>query len=235
MIDKTCTGRGGWVALAAVLLAMPAAPAIAAEPTGEWLVADGVARVRIESCANRLWGLISWEKEPGGTDKENPDPAKRVRPTLGMPILLGMQPTNPNRWEGEIYNAQNGKTYTANISLASPDQLQVQGCVLGFLCGGQTWTRTAAGLPAQKPAAAKPPASSTRGAATPGATTPGATTGAAASAPGVGATKPFDTVRDVCMAVADATGLPVVAEQPQPAPRGGGTARQGAPAPAAPR
>ncbi|MDC7785977.1 DUF2147 domain-containing protein [Rhodoplanes sp. TEM] len=204
MIDTTRAGRSGWLVLAGLLLG--AAPALAAEPNGEWMVADGVAKVRIETCGSELWGVVSWEKVPGGIDQYNPDPAKRTRPTLGMPLLLGMQQAAPNRWDGEIYNAQNGKTYTANIKLASPDQLELQGCVLGFLCGGQTWTRTAAALPAQKPSAsarpatAKPPA---RG-----------TTGQAAAAPADGVAKTFETVKDVCTAVAEATGLPVVAEQP---------------------
>lgn len=209
MIETTRAGRSGWLALAGFLLA--AAPALAAEPagpTGEWMVADGVAKVRIENCGSQLWGVVSWEKEPGGTDQYNPDPSKRSRPTLGMPLLLGMQQANPNRWDGEIYNAQNGKTYTANIKLSSPDQLELQGCVLGFLCGGQTWTRTAAALPTQKPAGAKPPATRT------------GTTGAGAGA-AVGTTKSFETVRDLCMAVSEATGLPMAAEQPAPAPRGG--------------
>ena len=167
MIDTTRAGRSGWLALAGLLLGV--APALAAEPagpTGEWMVADGVAKVRIENCGNKLWGLVSWEKEPGGIDQYNPDPGKRARPTLGMPILLGMQQQQPGRWDGEIYNAQNGKTYTANISLASPDQLQVQGCVLGFLCGGETWTRVA-----------EPPAPTVANPATPhpGAKTTGAT------------------------------------------------------------
>lgn len=205
MIDTMRAGRSGWLALAGLLLGV--APALAAEPTGEWMVADGVAKVRIENCGNQLWGIVSWEKEPGGIDQYNPDPSKRTRPTLGMPLLLGMQQQQPGRWDGEIYNAQNGKTYTANIRLSTPDQLELQGCVLGFLCGGQTWTRTAAALPAQKPAGAKPTATRT------------GTTGAAS--PAAGATKPFETVKDVCMAVADATGLPQLAEQPPagPAPR----------------
>jgi uncharacterized protein (DUF2147 family) len=207
MIETTRAGRNGWLALAGLLLAaVPASAAEPAGPTGEWMVADGVAKVRIESCNSQLWGVVSWEKEPGGTDQYNPDPSKRSRPTLGMPLLLGMQQANPNRWDGEIYNAQNGKTYTANIKLSSPDQLELQGCVLGFLCGGQTWTRTAAALPTQKPAGAKPGATRTG--------TTGAGSGAA-----VGATKSFDTVRDLCMAVSEATGLPMAAEAP--APRGG--------------
>src|SRR5882724_3817062 len=66
-------------------------------PTGEWLVAKGVARIKIVNCDNRFWGVISWEMTPG-VDSNNPDRAKRARPTLGMPILLGMAPSKPNVW-----------------------------------------------------------------------------------------------------------------------------------------
>jgi hypothetical protein len=58
-----------------------------------------------------------------------------------MPILLDMAPTQPNKWEGKVYNSQNGKTYSANISLSDPNTLRIQGCVFGFLCGGENWTR----------------------------------------------------------------------------------------------
>jgi uncharacterized protein (DUF2147 family) len=128
--------------LAALLMAV-ASPAFAAEPIGEWLVEDGVARVRVEKCTDRYWGVISWEKNPGGQDTNNPDPSKRTRPTLGMPILLGMATVSePNTWEGEIYNSRNGKTYSARIMLKQPDVLRVEGCLVGgFLCGGQNWTR----------------------------------------------------------------------------------------------
>lgn len=113
----------------------------AAEPTGEWRTANGVANVRIDDCDGVLWGIISWEKEPGGVDSYNPNPAERNRPTLGLRILLAMKPTKPGLWQGEVYNAENGKTYDSRISLVSPDVLRIEGCVLGFLCGGENWTR----------------------------------------------------------------------------------------------
>ena len=116
-------------------------PASAAEPLGEWLVENGSAHIRIDNCGGALWGIVTWEKSPG-RDNENPDPALRGRPTLGMPILLDMKP-NGDRWEGEIYNPENGKLYQSNIRLSAPNTLRVEGCVLGFLCGGQSWTRVA--------------------------------------------------------------------------------------------
>ena len=122
---------------------LPPGNAVAAEPqpTGEWRTANGLANIRIDDCNGILWGIIAWEKEPGGVDSYNPDPAERNRPTLGLHILRAMKPTKPGLWQGEVYNPENGKTYDSRISLASPDVLRIEGCVLGFLCGGENWTR----------------------------------------------------------------------------------------------
>jgi uncharacterized protein (DUF2147 family) len=135
---------------------LPASGAAAADPlpTGEWRVADGRANIRIINCDDVLWGVISWEKEPG-VDSENPDPARRNRPTLGLPILRAMKPTRPGLWEGEVYNADNGKTYTSRISLVAADVLRIEGCLLGFLCGGENWTRVKDSV-APRPAPPRP-------------------------------------------------------------------------------
>jgi len=157
-------------------LVLASTSALADEPTGDWLVEDGAAQIRIENCNGALWGFVAWEKTPGGRDGENPDPAKRERPTLGMPILLNMQPSanNPGRYDGEVYNAQNGKTYTSHISLTEPNTLRIEGCVLGFLCGGQNWTRATPPEPA---------AGQTAGAMAPKGGAKTATTGATAPKP----------------------------------------------------
>ncbi|MFT4078367.1 DUF2147 domain-containing protein [Rhodomicrobium lacus] len=124
----------------------PAAPAAPAAPSvlGEWLVEDGTAQVRVVSCADGVWGIISWTKGEPGVDSKNPDPAKQTRSVLGMPILLGMKPSadKPGRFDGEVYNAEEGENYISHISLSSPDVLRIEGCVLGgWICGGQDWSR----------------------------------------------------------------------------------------------
>jgi uncharacterized protein (DUF2147 family) len=118
--------------------AVAAAPA----PTGDWLVAKGEAIIRVVDCSGRYWGVVAWEKDAGSTDAKNPNPALRARSTLGMPVLLGMRPAGQQgTWTGEIYNAEDGRTYGGNISLQGPDTLNVQGCVLGIFCGGEQWRR----------------------------------------------------------------------------------------------
>jgi uncharacterized protein (DUF2147 family) len=131
-----------------VLLATGLNAAQAADPTGDWKVADGVANIRVAQCSGNMWGVVAWEKTPGGKDKNNPDAAKQSRPTLGMPILIDMKKKpGVDAWEGEVYNAKDGQLYSSTIKPVGTDQLEIQGCVLGFLCGGETWTRVGPPIP----------------------------------------------------------------------------------------
>ncbi len=131
-----------------IFLAASLAPARAADPTGDWRVADGVASIRVAECYGSMWGAVVWEKNPGGRDSHNPDVSKQNRPTLGMPILLDMKKkASTDEWEGQVYNAKDGQLYSSTIKPVGADQLEIQGCVLGFLCGGETWTRVAGPIP----------------------------------------------------------------------------------------
>ena len=122
--------------------------ALAADPTGDWKVADGVANIRVAQCSGNMWGVVAWEKTPGGKDKNNPDASKQSRPTLGMPILIDMKKkSGVDTWEGQVYNAKDGQSYSSTIKPVGTDQMEIQGCVLGFLCGGETWTRVGPPIP----------------------------------------------------------------------------------------
>src|SRR6202011_119338 len=131
-----------------IFLATGLAPALAADPTGDWRVADGVANIRVAECNGSMWGAVAWEKTPGGRDKNNPDVSKQNRPNLGMPILIDMKKkAGVDQWEGQVYNAKDGQFYSSTIKPVGADQMEIQGCVLGFLCGGETWTRVAGPIP----------------------------------------------------------------------------------------
>jgi uncharacterized protein (DUF2147 family) len=130
------------------ILATAIGSARAADPTGDWKVADGVANIRVAQCNGSVWGAVAWEKTPGGRDTHNPDASKQNRPTLGMPILIDMKKkAGVDAWEGQVYNAKDGQFYSSTIKPIGSDQLEIQGCVLGFLCGGETWTRVAPPIP----------------------------------------------------------------------------------------
>jgi uncharacterized protein (DUF2147 family) len=176
---------------ASVVLLAAYGSARAADPTGDWRVADGVANIRVAQCGGSLWGVVAWEQQPGGRDSNNPDPAKKSRPTLGMPILLDMKKKpGIDSWEGQVYNAKDGQTYSSSITPADADHLEIRGCVLGFLCGGETWTRVAPPIPSS-------PANSMAKGAKPNAKT-ATTTGTATGSVGAGR-KPADQVGDICL------------------------------------
>jgi uncharacterized protein (DUF2147 family) len=126
--------------LIAVFAAAFSAPVKSASPEGLWLVEDQTGRVRIEKCGDEMWGFIAWQKAPMN-DTNNPNPAMRNRPLTGSPVLIGMRPAGGDRWEGNIYNPRDGKTYTSKMAMLPSGQLEIKGCVMGFLCGGENWTR----------------------------------------------------------------------------------------------
>jgi uncharacterized protein (DUF2147 family) len=137
------------VALAAAWLATPSVRAQGTgEPTGTWLTQSGDARVKVSKCGGgSISGTIVGLKEPidpatgkPQVDDKNPNPALKKRPMIGLPLFSGMQPSGPNKWSGQIYNADDGSTYASSVSVAGPDTLRVEGCV-GALCGGESWTR----------------------------------------------------------------------------------------------
>ena len=134
------------VAFAALFATSPA-PAQSLEPSGVWLTQQGDAKVRVSKCGGGICGVIVWLRESTdsatgkpATDSKNPNPALASRPMIGLPLFSGMQPSGPNRWSGQIYNADDGNMYASHISLVGAEQLKVEGCV-GALCGGETWTR----------------------------------------------------------------------------------------------
>jgi uncharacterized protein (DUF2147 family) len=127
------------LALAATMLAV--SPALA-DPTGDWRVADGTATVRIKKCGAALCGFVVGTSTPAGKDDHNPDPSKRNRSVIGLEVLINMQKASENVWAGTTYNAEDGQTYSAKISLQSEQALQIQGCVSnGGPCGSETWNR----------------------------------------------------------------------------------------------
>jgi uncharacterized protein (DUF2147 family) len=116
------------------------ARAFAADPLGTWYTAGKDSQV----C-----GALVWLKHPNDpktgkpkTDKENADASKTGRPLLGVEIVLGMKPDGkPNQWKGDVYNPNDGNTYTGYFTMTGPDSAVLKGCAMGFICKSQTWTR----------------------------------------------------------------------------------------------
>jgi uncharacterized protein (DUF2147 family) len=212
-----------------VFLATGITAAVAADPTGDWKVADGVANIRVAQCNGNMWGVVAWEKTPGGKDKNNPEAAKQSRPTLAMPILIDMKKKpGVDSWEGQVYNAKDGQLYSSTIKPVGTDQLEIQGCVLGFLCGGETWTRVAPPIPSS------PANSMAKGApkGPPGASPKTAAPATAPMAPKTAAPAPAPAAPKTTGAANPAPASP--AASPAPAPKAAPAQKQAAAQPGQP-
>jgi uncharacterized protein (DUF2147 family) len=201
------------IVFSGLFLATSITTALAADPTGDWRVADGVANIRVAQCNGSMWGVVAWEKTPGGRDSNNPDVSKQSRPSLGMAILIDMKKKpGVDAWEGQVYNAKDGQLYSSTIKPVGTDQLEIQGCVLGFLCGGETWTRVGPPIPSSPansmakgapkgPTSAAPKAGAAASAAAP--RTTGSVSPAPAKKPAAGqklaAGQSADPVGDICL------------------------------------
>ena len=135
--------------IAAIAILFGTAPirAQSGDPVGVWLTEKGDARVKVTKCGSGICGVIVGLKDPidpatgqPQVDDKNPNPAMRARPVIGLSLFIGMRPTAPGKWSGQIYNADDGGTYVSHVSFAGGNDLRVEGC-LGVFCGGETWTR----------------------------------------------------------------------------------------------
>ena len=134
------------LAAATVFAGALASPALAADPVeGLWLVQAGTAKVKVAPCTAdkaKMCGQITWLKNAGAKDANNPDASLRDRPVMGMLMIRDFRPAGPGKWTGgKIYDPSSGKTYGSKMS-ANPDgTLKVEGCV-AVVCQAQTWKRT---------------------------------------------------------------------------------------------
>src|ERR1700760_1589398 len=121
-----------------------------ADVVGVWLNPNATTGVRIVPCGPAFCGNIVWLKvssdpqtgEPF-TDKNNPDPAHRNRPLVGLQIITDLKPGQAaGEWTAKIYSPNEGKTFEASFSMDGPNSIRMEGCKLaGLLCRIQTWTR----------------------------------------------------------------------------------------------
>jgi len=116
---------------------------------GHWLSASGEGQIEIYNRADKLYGKISWLKQPKDeqgkpkTDLNNPDSKLRHKPLLGLEILKNFSIDGNGEWTGgTIYDPKSGKTYSCKLSLKKNDQLHIRGYVgISLLGKTEIWKR----------------------------------------------------------------------------------------------
>lgn len=113
--------------------------ALADDPSGTWRLDNGKITVKVRQCGGEVCANIVALKEPtykDGTakiDKYNKNAALRKRPLMGLAVLSNMKPAGDNTWKGNIYNADDGRTYSATMTM-NGNTMKLQGCVAGIFC-----------------------------------------------------------------------------------------------------
>ncbi|WP_404337192.1 DUF2147 domain-containing protein [Sphingomonas sp. MMS12-HWE2-04] len=112
---------------------------------GRWKTETRNGVIEIQRCGASICGRLitsdGLRTNPDTRDVNNADAKLRTRQLRGLQILYGFKAVAKGWSGGKIYNAEDGKTYNAEITLAGPDQLKLKGCVFWPLCKTQTWTR----------------------------------------------------------------------------------------------
>ena len=147
-------GIASWTRLLpAAVIAMGMVGTAAADapmsPEGIWYTKDQESIIRVHACTEGgglYCGTLVWLKEPteadgsAKLDKLNPDAAKKSRPIVGTDILLHMK-ADSDHWKGNAYNPEDGKLYDITFKVKGDDAADLRGCVLGFLCRTEAFTR----------------------------------------------------------------------------------------------
>ena len=136
------------IIIMAAALVLSAAAASAQDVLGKWKLEDGTAIVEVYKSGDAFNGKIVWLQEPteaDGTpavDNNNPDPALRKRPLIGLNMLHGLKPAGDEYSGGKIYDPGNGKTYYCSFKVEG-NTLRVRGSLdkRGLLGRTMNWFR----------------------------------------------------------------------------------------------
>jgi uncharacterized protein (DUF2147 family) len=112
---------------------------------GNWMTETRHGVVEITRCGASICGKLltsdGIDTDPTKKDTNNKDPNLRGRLLKGVSMLGGFK-LEDGVWNGgTVYNAEDGKTYEARITIVDPNTLKLRGCIFVPLCKNQTWTR----------------------------------------------------------------------------------------------
>jgi uncharacterized protein (DUF2147 family) len=117
---------------------------------GTWLTnGNEPAKIEIVKLNGQFYGKIIWLKFPddnNGAKKDinNPNKALKNQKIIGLKILKKFSFDKDKNWSGgQIYDPENGKTYSCIIKLKEPNTLEVRGYI-GISLFGRTeiWKKT---------------------------------------------------------------------------------------------
>lgn len=143
-VRRTARPRAWMMALTG--LAMLAAPLGGANAAGngvkqlvssEWRNPSNSVHIRITPCGGeRVCGTVIWASEKakadarrGGTDR-----------LVGANLFREFRQVEPGKYKGRVFVPDMNRTFSGQMRIEGNAMIG-KGCVLGFICKSQTWTR----------------------------------------------------------------------------------------------
>jgi uncharacterized protein (DUF2147 family) len=124
-------GRLGSGCLGVSLIATYASAAVAPDLTGNWMRADGGARIEISRCGTKLCATNTWVRDTNGGEAP------------GDKIVMTLEQQSDAVLNGEAFDQKRDRTYAVRISIPQAGRMTTRGCVLiGMVCKTIDWTRT---------------------------------------------------------------------------------------------
>lgn len=121
-----------------------AALSSAASLVGLWNTPVDRSQVRVAACGDDICGYVIASTrlavEPDQRDAHNPDASLRTRPVRNLKIMQ-IHAADAGQFRGWVYDPKSGHTYRVVVRLRPDDHLELTGCILGPLCGSQSWNR----------------------------------------------------------------------------------------------
>ncbi|GAA4453383.1 DUF2147 domain-containing protein [Nibrella saemangeumensis] len=118
---------------------------------GTWLSARKKNQVQVYKRGDRYFGRLVWMQDSHDpatqrpkVDLKNPNEKLRNRPLLNLDIMTNFTFEGENVWgNGQIYNPEDGRTYSCELLLKDPNTLHIRGYLMGMSFLGKTsvWTR----------------------------------------------------------------------------------------------
>ena len=126
-----------------VLAAATATQAFAAaeDAIGTWKDTETGGITEVYSCPGGICIKVVTPSKGREKDNNNPNPALKGRSMAGAVIMSGAKKDGADRWKGEVYNSEDGKTYSGYVTVKSKDEVKLEGCVLSIFCKSHIWRR----------------------------------------------------------------------------------------------
>ena len=133
------------IGVTAFLGAVPASALSPQDVYGVWRHPDNGSLIQVYPCDGAICAKVVSTLDPKRKDANNPDPALRDQPIVGIVIWRHAKATARLQWSGSAYNPFDGATHYGTLHLTGDTTLVVASCNLNVMpCFERTWTKVSA-------------------------------------------------------------------------------------------